>query len=402
MKIINPEIAFDNYYDKTRYIIARNITLFTFLILLVLLYFFRFQTVEVLACYISAAILTCVSSLYILYYKNYNYIFYTLTIGGTFLVQLSANTGTHMLHYGAFNWSFLATVLAFFGVSLRFGVALLVFNLIGASFFFHFFFDQNIEYLLNYSPLQQTGILIENAYTIMMAGYIMYHFGLFHKHSEELLKNKNIKLKNAANDNVVLVKEIHHRVKNNLQIIISLLRLQKGELKSEEAKLQFNEAINRIMVMSLIHEKLYQQEELATINIKSYLKDLSADITSITDLDSPIKVKVQSNINTIGLKTIVPLGLLVNELITNSVKHAFLKKKNGIIQITIKQHLNTNNFTFIYSDNGEWIEHKKSKPSFGTELIAILTTQLEGDFTRTSNIKGTTYTFNIKNIDIEK
>ena len=118
-------------------------------------------------------------------------------------------------------------------------------------------------------------------------------------------------LKQKNKENLTLVKEIHHRVKNNLQIIISLLRLQKGELKSLEAKEHFTEAINRIMVMSLIHKKLYQQEELASISIKSYLEDLSSDIISITSLGKPVEVVINSNIETIGLKTIVPLGLLI-------------------------------------------------------------------------------------------
>ena len=218
---------------------------------------------------------------------------------------------------------------------------------------------------------------------------------------KKIVDDINETLKQKNKENLTLVKEIHHRVKNNLQIIISLLRLQKGELKSEEAKEHFTEAINRIMVMSLIHKKLYQQEELASISIQSYLQDLSADIISLTSLGKPVKVVIHSNIKTIGLKTIVPLGLLTNELIINSLKHAFENKKEGTINITINKN-GGSDFLLTYADNGEWVQPKEEHPSFGIELIEILTSQLEGTQTRTSNEEGTTYLFSLKNIDLEK
>jgi two-component sensor histidine kinase len=88
-------------------------------------------------------------------------------------------------------------------------------------------------------------------------------------------------------------------------------------------------------------------------------------------------------------------------LITNSIKHAFIKKKSGNINITIKSK-NPGEFLFTYFDNGEWKEPKNKNPSFGIELIEILTSQLEGNYKRISNEEGTTYTFHIKNIDVKE
>ena len=153
--------------------------------------------------------------------------------------------------------------------------------------------------------------------------------------------------------------------------------------------------------ISLIHKKLYQQTELAQIEVKSYLTDLSNDIKTLADLGAPIKININSEIKNIGLKTIVPLGLLINELLTNSIKHAFFNKKEGLIAIDISKG-KENSFSLSYADNGEWIESKKSNPSFGIELIGILTEQMDGNFERISNDNGTTYSFNIKNIDLEK
>jgi two-component sensor histidine kinase len=179
-----------------------------------------------------------------------------------------------------------------------------------------------------------------------------------------------------------------------LQIIISLLRLQKEDLISDEAKTHFNEAINRIMVMSLIHKKLYQEKELAHISIESYLTELATDINSISNLGFPVNFNVSSKIDQVGLKTIVPLGLLVNELISNSVKHAFTKMEKGTINIEIK-NFNANSFKLIYNDDGTWVEPNKENPSFGLELISILTSQLEGECSKIDS----EFIFTLKNLD---
>ena len=109
----------------------------------------------------------------------------------------------------------------------------------------------------------------------------------------------------------------------------------------------------------------------------------------------PIGFSVKSEVNKIGLKTIVPLGLLINELLSNSIKHAFSKKAKGFISINILKS-NTNEFKLVYSDDGNWIEPKKNYTGFGLGLIQTLVEQLEGNFTRNKSA----YTFTIKNIDI--
>jgi len=176
-----------------------------------------------------------------------------------------------------------------------------------------------------------------------------------------------------------------------------LLRLQSNELKSQEAKTPLNEAINRIMVMSLIHQKLYGNKSLSNINLQEYLYELTDDIKNIYNTKD-IQIDIQSNHN-VGLKTIVPLGLLFNELLTNTLKHAFTDLDKGEIYIVIRQKTG-GNFEVIYSDSGKWKEPSKHQNNFGLELIEIMTNQLEGHYQKVIN-NNTTYTFVLKDIDEE-
>jgi two-component sensor histidine kinase len=213
------------------------------------------------------------------------------------------------------------------------------------------------------------------------------------EYSEKELKNINQKLVDKNSENIVLIKEVHHRVKNNLQIIISLLRLQKHEL-NEESKEKFDEAINRIMAMSIIHKKLYQTEELSKIDVESYIQELINEIISSLSTHNNIKTNINTNIDSIGLKTIVPFGLLMNELLSNSFKHAFTEINNGTINIDINYSLDAN-LSLNYSDNGTWKEPSSSSSQFGLELIQVLTDQLEGTFKR----QASEYSFTLQNLD---
>jgi len=148
------------------------------------------------------------------------------------------------------------------------------------------------------------------------------------------------------------------------------------------------------MVMSLIHKKLYQEAEMAHIEIKPYLNDLSKDVIHISNMGSPITFTIDSEFEKIGFKTIVPLGLLVNELLSNSIKHAFTKAPGGLISLHLLTGKN-NKYVLVYKDNGNWIEPTSDYTGFGLGLIETLTEQLEGYFTRYQS----EYTFTFNNLD---
>lgn len=185
----------------------------------------------------------------------------------------------------------------------------------------------------------------------------------------------------------ILLSEIHHRVKNNLQIVSSLLYLQSRNIKDEYLLAQFLESQNRIRSMALIHEKLYQSKSLANINFADYIQTLSVnlfhtyntgskDIDLITDIDDA----------TLSIEQAICCGLIVNELVSNSLKYAFRIKKSGKIIISLKKMpspiiYKTDHYIFSVRDNGDGIAENitfQNSPSLGLQLVQNLTNQLNG------------------------
>ena len=208
--------------------------------------------------------------------------------------------------------------------------------------------------------------------------------------------NKVIAAQNSEKE--VMLKEIHHRVKNNLQIIISLLRIQYNRNESPELKNILENNVTRINSIAMVHEKMYQSENLANINYKEYLNSLIAEIIHLFSISTEIKYNVTSNLDNIGNRTVVPLALIFNELITNSLKYAFTDVVKPQIDIVLNKITQTK-FGLIYKDNGTWKDVNTDYNSLGTELIEIFTEQLEGKMTRSCIQNETKYEFNLEIID---
>lgn len=191
---------------------------------------------------------------------------------------------------------------------------------------------------------------------------------------EQTLEDVNKK----SEERKVMLQEIHHRVKNNLQIIISLLRLQKNEV-DENLGEKLNETISRISSIALVHEKMYNSENLATIKLKEYIENLGSEIiSSFSDSKTKPTFSVSSSIDNVELKKLVPLALIINELLTNSLKHGLKNHTNGSIDISfIKEN---DELTMNYTDNGTWVDNSQ-KTNFGFSLIETFTEQLDGTFT---------------------
>lgn len=175
--------------------------------------------------------------------------------------------------------------------------------------------------------------------------------------------------------------EIHHRVKNNLTIITCLLELQISELRDESSKLHFQNSINRINSIAKVHELIYSSEDMASVDIKKYLEKLIPAIRhSINGLKN---VKFDFHIPSHKLKVnqAIPLGLIFNELITNSIKYAF--KDSHDCTISIKMKVEHNRITFVYEDNGQgfnYIPEFESPGNLGLTLIRLQLQQLECDY----------------------
>ena len=209
----------------------------------------------------------------------------------------------------------------------------------------------------------------------------------------EKKKAEEIILKNIE-EKEILLKEIHHRVKNNLQIITSLLNLQANSVDSESVKAILFQSKSRIESMCKVHEMLYGSKDLSSINYKTYLNDLLSKLilNSKGETDS-IKLKLEVDNLFVNINTAIPLGLLINEVVTNALKYAFPDNNEGEIYVKINPTVGSK-FELKIGDNGVGYEHTKTfdtSNSLGFQLILSLADQLNGEITRDLTKKGTHY-----------
>ncbi|MDY9926758.1 MASE3 domain-containing protein [Methanosarcina sp.] len=210
------------------------------------------------------------------------------------------------------------------------------------------------------------------------------------------------------------IKEIHHRIKNNLQVISSLLSLQADKLNDKETFQAsevfeaFRESQNRVVSMALIHEELYQGKDMETLEFSAYLRKLTADLLKSYNIENEnIKLNLELEQVFLGMDTAVPLGIIVNELISNSLKHAFPEGTEGEIRIslyglddsrtegkTAKLKKGSDlQFTLIVADNGKGLPENidfRNTDSLGLQLVNILVEQIEGSIELKRN-SGTKY-----------
>lgn len=206
--------------------------------------------------------------------------------------------------------------------------------------------------------------------------------GIISERTSEILDQKST-IEKALKERESLLKEIHHRVKNNLQIIASLLYLQSGKFENADFKKVLEEGQGRVRSMALIHQKLYENEDLKSIPFGEYLDQLLGEIkASFGAQAANIEVEVASENIYFDVEMAVPLGLIVNELATNAFKYAFREKGEGRFSISLQRKSNSQ-FLLQISDNGcglpDEIDIRKTK-SLGLRLVKMLSTQLEGQF----------------------
>jgi two-component sensor histidine kinase len=199
-----------------------------------------------------------------------------------------------------------------------------------------------------------------------------------------------------------LLKEIHHRVKNNLQVITSLLSLQSSFIADEEIKGLFRYSQYRINSMAIIHEMLYQSDNLSRIDYGAYVRQLaSALIVSMKGGNANIDLKINAKDLYLNLDTSVPLGLMINEIITNSLKYGFKNRNTGMISIQFEK-LKYPNFILYIGDDGHGFSDDldfRNTKSLGLKLIHMLALQLKGNIEKDNKEKGTHYIITFQEIE---
>ena len=223
--------------------------------------------------------------------------------------------------------------------------------------------------------------LVEISHHVSVA--IMQHY------FEEKLKIHSEEMKHSLQEKEILLKEIHHRVKNNLQVISSILFLQSRSIKDEKILNLFEDSQNRIRSMALIHEKLYQSKDTEDINFKEYIRGLVEHLNRSYQKNGPIiKTNVYIEDIKLSLDTAISCGLIVNELITNSYKYAFpvdwaeQKSQNNdlLIEVKVEKH-EENGFVLIVSDNGIGVPENfnpQDTDSLGLKLVSSIVSQING------------------------
>ncbi len=204
--------------------------------------------------------------------------------------------------------------------------------------------------------------------------------------------NKLLAAKNAENE--LLLKEIHHRVKNNLEIVSSLLALQSARIDDANTKEAMLEGQNRIQSISIVHQKLYQGENLGAIEMKDYFINLGEGILDSFGADKKVQIECAMDKLNIDIDTAVPLGLIVNELLTNTLKYAFPDGRDGKVQIKLEKSKD-GILQLQVSDNGVGKTGLTQGTGFGGQLITLLTRQLSGSMREEIN-NGTHVYFEFK------
>lgn len=245
----------------------------------------------------------------------------------------------------------------------------------------------------------------QNMFNLLSVLFSVYLLGsVFGKNllrTHHRLYRSKMEVAQQAKEREILLKEIHHRVKNNLQTVSSLLSLQSRSIEDKQMKNLIKSSQNRVISMAMVHEMLYMRDDLAKIEYRSYVQELSEYlIRSLKGANNHVKLNIEINDIKLGIDTAIPLGLLINETITNALKYGIKDDCEGEINIELTQG-EKSNYILIIGDNGvgfpEDINHKTTK-SLGLKLIHNLARQLEGSIDRDCTKPGTYYTVKFKEV----
>ncbi|NYB51382.1 MAG: PAS domain S-box protein [Methanobacteriaceae archaeon] len=210
-------------------------------------------------------------------------------------------------------------------------------------------------------------------------------------------------LKSSLKDKEILLQEIHHRVKNNMQIISSLLNLQSAFINDSEAVNILRESQNRVKSMALLHEHLYQSREMDRVNFKHYVKNLTDNLLSTySSVSSNLKREILVEDVRLNIETAIPCGLIINELLTNSLKYAFPQKEKGTIFLKIYSH--QDNYVLLLGDDGVGLPpdlDPESTQTLGLRLVHNLVNQIDGKLNIKPS-KGTCFEIIFKEVQYKK
>lgn len=224
--------------------------------------------------------------------------------------------------------------------------------------------------MLELKQRQNLGMLIGIGILLIFSGWVFYLYRVNNRKSKEL-SSQNKLIRKTLEEKDILLKEIHHRVKNNLQVVSSLLSLQSRFIRDEQALNAINEGKNRVKSMALIHQNLYQEDNLTGVAIKPYFEKLIRSLFDSYNIDRDrIQLDMQVDNLTLDVDSVIPIGLITNELVSNALKHAFPNSENGLVKVKLKEE--NNRIVLQVMDNGVGMEKPESameSNTFGYRII---------------------------------
>lgn len=267
----------------------------------------------------------------------------------------------------------------------------------------------SIAFTVRHAFWQTAAFKVAVAFLLLLSLYALYRYRIRlekvrRSALEAAVVRRTAEIAKERDTNAVLLREVHHRVKNNLQIIVSLLNLQSRFIRDEALVKVFSEVQNRVRSMSLIHQKMYQSKDLATVNIAEYIRDLSENLLKTYNLNRNIKLDIHVGVNRFKSDTLTPLGLIINEIMSNALKYAFEEDAEGTLFVEILKRKN-GRYRMVIGDDGIGLpfetdeEFTETSGSFGTELIHALTEQLNGSIRLLRERKGTVYRIDFEDVE---
>lgn len=250
------------------------------------------------------------------------------------------------------------------------------------------------EFKLQQKERQQLALILFAVLVLLVAALVFNQYRIKQKTSELLLEKNNI-IQQSLNEKEVLLREIHHRVKNNLQFISSLLNLQSRHVKDPEINTVLQESKNRVNSMSLIHQRLYQEDNLTGVDMDAYIHKLTESLLYAYKVDKQrIQTSIQVDDICLEVDSAIPIALILNELLTNVFKYAFADRETGKLDIQLIDRQDT--LQLIVADDGVGIPDKDTaaRKSFGYNLIHSLLQKVGGEMHIQSQ-KGTQVTIDI-------
>lgn len=336
-----------------------------------------------------------------LIYLVFNKVLKTTFLLAVISVVISSFLEVYYVGWGAGYQYYILIVLPIFFMYTKWKPSeiILMVTLVFGSYFASLYVGDlyPVPYILDPEIIKETNIINFVAVFATFIGVIVF-FSFSIGKMEYELTHANSKLYKSSEDNKILLKEIHHRVKNNLHVVNSVMELQKMEIKDQNLKNYIQEAQQRIISMATLHEKMYGAENMKAIPLKKYLPSLFEDLVGIYDKGKNVSIDLKCEDLSLGIDSLGPLTFLLNEIITNSFKHAFLKDsfKAPMIYCTVQDKGES-----VYvevGDNGTGIQDnnlEKESESIGSSLIESFLIDLEANY-EIENKNGVLYKFTFK------